>query len=56
MKEIDITTKNRRNKILIETPINIKPNATKVLIRVTKFNQKEKHNLNIENAHIRSTF
>ncbi|MBP6447423.1 MAG: hypothetical protein KA341_11510 [Saprospiraceae bacterium] len=44
------------NKILIETPINIKPNATKVLIRVTKFNQKEKHNLNIENAHIRSTF
>lgn len=44
------------NKILIETPINIKPNANKVVIRVTKFNQKKKHDLKIENAQIRSVF
>ncbi len=44
------------NKILIETPINIKPNVNKVVVRVTKFNQKKKPELKIENAQIRSVF
>jgi len=44
------------NKILIETPVSIKPNSNKLVIRVVKFNQKEKHDLNIENANIKSLF
>jgi len=44
------------NKILFEIPVNMKSETDKIAIKISKFNQKEKQILRIENAHIRSEF
>ncbi|MBP6237655.1 MAG: hypothetical protein KA270_09975 [Saprospiraceae bacterium] len=44
------------NKILFEIPVNMKSETDKLAIKISKFNEKEKQILKIENAHIRSEF
>ncbi len=41
-------------KLLFETPVNLKSNVAKLVVKVSKFNQKEKDILQISNAHIRT--
>ena len=44
------------NKILFKIPVNMKSETDKLAIKISKFNEKEKQILKIENAHIRSEF